>query len=166
MYELGQIKKIILVLSGNTFSSYMETDDKFCGYTSIYVNIDEYYKTGWHGWVWIQFRFCLDSPRSVLCGSTQTCFWEDVPIGARRLGRRPSQGRRQVSQPGFGAVLLEMETWGPTDMLHLHALLWLMQMLFVGYFHNLFLQLSGIFTKTPLPYPVHQTWGLFKITIA
>lgn len=43
------------------------------------------------------------------------------PVEARRPAGRPSQGRRQVSQPGFGAVLLETERCGPTDRLHLHA---------------------------------------------
>lgn len=44
-----------------------------------------------------------------------------VPVEARRLGRRLSQSRRQVSQPEFGAALLETERHRPTDTLYLKA---------------------------------------------
>lgn len=88
-----------------------------------------------------------------------------VPVEARGLGRRPSQGRRWVSQPGFGAVLLETERRGPTDTFHLHTQL----LADANVICRLFSQLvptARWHIHISLPYPVHQTRGLFKIIFA
>lgn len=79
--------------------------------------MDENRKTGWHGWLWIQFYFCLDTSRSVLCGSTEKCFYEGARRGQETRKEAVTEQETGVTARIWGSVAGDGKT-----RTHRHAL--------------------------------------------